>query len=135
MPYALCVFSGSGTLMHEVSLALSLLDIIERKCREEGFQKIESVRVRVGKASSVQPEAFSFAFEVVKKDTLARNARFIIDLIPLGGTCSACGNRFETEDAYILECPSCGSPSLQITQGYELEVVEMEVNEPIGPGS
>lgn len=121
--------------MHEVSLALSLLDIIERKCREEGFQKIESVRVRVGKASSVQPEAFSFAFEAVKKDTLAHKAKFLIDLIPLGGTCSACGNRFETEEAYILECPSCGAASLQITQGYELEIVEMEVNELISPDS
>jgi len=115
--------------MHEVSIALNLLDIIEKKCREGGYQEIESVRVRVGKASSVQPEAFSFAFEVVKKNTRAQNARFIIDLIPLGGTCSACGNRFETEEAYILECPSCGSPSLRVTQGYELEIVEMEVNE------
>jgi len=112
--------------MHEVSIALSLLDIIAKKCREEGCQTVESVRVRVGKASGVQPEAFSFAFEVVKKDTLARNARFMIDLIPLGGTCPACGNRFETEEAYILECPACGSPSLRITQGYELEIVEME---------
>jgi hydrogenase nickel incorporation protein HypA/HybF len=113
--------------MHEVSIALSLLDIIEKKCREEGCQTVESVKVRVGKASGVQPEAFSFAFEAVKNETLARNARFLIDLIPLGGTCRACGNRFETEEPYILECPSCGSPSLQITQGYELEIVEMEV--------
>ena len=115
--------------MHEVSIALNLLDIIEKKCREEGYQAVESVRVRVGKASSVQPEAFSFAFEAVRKDTLAHNAKFLIDLIPLGGTCSACGNRFETEEAYILECPSCGSPSVKITQGYELEIVEMEVQE------
>jgi hydrogenase nickel incorporation protein HypA/HybF len=126
MRYALCVFSLSGARMHEVSIALSLLDIIEKKCREEGCQTVESVKVRVGKASGVQPEAFSFAFEVVKKDTLARNARFMIDLIPLGGTCSACGNRFTTEEAYILECPACGSPSLQVTQGYELDIVEME---------
>jgi hydrogenase nickel incorporation protein HypA/HybF len=126
MRYALCVFLESGAFMHEVSIALSLLDIIEKKCREEGCQTVESVKVRVGKASGVQPEAFSFAFEFVKKDTLARNARFMIDLIPLGGSCSACGGRFQTEDAYILECPSCGSPSLRITQGYELEIVEME---------
>jgi hydrogenase nickel incorporation protein HypA/HybF len=121
--------------MHEVSLALSLLDIIEKKCREEGCQRVESVRVRVGKASSVQPEAFSFAFEVVKKDTLAHDAKFVIDLVPLGGTCSACGNRFEAEEAYILECPSCGSTSVKISQGYELELVEMEVNELIRPCS
>lgn len=127
MRYALCVFRRNGSFMHEVSIALSLLDIIEKKCREEGCQAVDSVRVRVGKASGIQPDAFSFAFEVVKKDTLARNARFTIDLIPLGGACSACGNRFKTEEAYILECPACGSPSLQVTQGYELEIVEMEV--------
>jgi hydrogenase nickel incorporation protein HypA/HybF len=115
--------------MHEVSIALNLLDIVEKKCLEGGYQEVESVRVRVGKASSVQPEAFSFAFEAVKKETLAHKAKLLIDLIPLGGACSACGSRFETEEAYILECPSCGSLSLQITQGYELEIVELEVNE------
>jgi hydrogenase nickel incorporation protein HypA/HybF len=113
--------------MHEVSIALNLLEIIEKKCREEGCQTVEAVKVRVGNASGVQPEAFSFAFEVVKKDTLARDARLLIDLIPLGGTCLACGKHFETEEAYVLQCPYCGSPSLQVTQGYELEIVEMEV--------
>ena len=113
--------------MHEVSIALSLLDIVEKKCREEGYQRVESVRVRVGKASGVLPEAFSFALDVVKMDTLARDARFIIDLVPLGGTCTACGKRFETEEPYIAECPYCASPSFRITQGNELEIVEMEV--------
>jgi hydrogenase nickel incorporation protein HypA/HybF len=113
--------------MHEVSIALSLLDIVEKKCREEGYQTVESVKVRVGKASGVLPEAFSFALEVIKKDTLAQDARFIIDLVPLGGTCNACGRHFETEEAYIAECPFCASPSFRITQGNELEIVEMEV--------
>jgi hydrogenase nickel incorporation protein HypA/HybF len=114
--------------MHEVSIALSLLDIVEKKCREEGYQRVESVSVRVGKASGVMPEAFSFALDVVKMDTLARDARFIIDLVPLGGTCNACGRNFETEEPYIAECPFCASPSFRITQGNELEIVEMEVN-------
>ena len=115
-------------VVHEVSIALSLLDIVEKKCREEGYQRVESVRVRVGKASGVLPEAFSFALDVVKMDTLARDARFIIDLVPLGGTCTACGKRFETEEPYLAECPYCASPSFRITQGNELEIEEMEVN-------
>jgi hydrogenase nickel incorporation protein HypA/HybF len=113
--------------MHEVSIALSLLDIVEKKCREGGYQTVDSVRVRVGKASGVLPEAFSFALEVVKKETIAQGSRFIIDLVPLGGTCSACERKFETEEPFIAECPFCGSPSFRITQGNELEIVEMEV--------
>ena len=121
--------------MHEVSIALSLLDIVAKKCREEGYQRVDSVRVRVGKASGVLPEAFSFALEAVKKGTPAQDARFIIDRIPLGGTCNACGKRFETEEPYIVQCPFCASPSFRITQGYELELVEMEVNGLSSPDS
>jgi len=113
--------------VHEVSLALSLLEIVGKKCREEGYQRVKSVSVRVGKASGILPGAFSFALDVVKRETPARDARFIIDPVPLGGTCKACGKRFETEEPYIAQCPFCASPSVRITQGKELEIVEMEV--------
>ena len=114
--------------MHEVSIALSLLEIIEERCRQEGCQSVESVKVRVGKASGILPESLTFAFEVVKKDTVAREAKLIIDLVPLGGLCAKCGNQFFTEEAYILECPHCSSTSFKIIQGRELELVELEVN-------
>jgi hydrogenase nickel incorporation protein HypA/HybF len=114
--------------MHEVSIALSLLDIVEKKCREEGYQRVESVSVRVGKASGVLPEAFSFAWEAVKKDTIARDSRLTLNLIPVGGTCVACGAHFETENTFLTECPFCSSASFQVIQGRELEIVEMEVN-------
>ena len=126
MRLALCLFRI--VVMHEVSVALRLLEIIEGKCQEEGFQWVESVRVRVGSASGILPEAFSFAFEAAKKDTIAGEAKFIIDVVPLGGLCSRCGNQFITEEAYILECPTCSSTSFKINQGYELELVELEVN-------
>ena len=114
--------------MHEVSVALSLLDIIVSKCREEGYHSIDSVRVRVGKASGILPEAFTFALEVAKKDTIARDAEFVIETVPLSGFCNACGSHFEMERTYVLECPICASPSFKIHKGYELEVVDMEVN-------
>lgn len=114
--------------MHEVSVALSLLEIIEKQCQEKGYLSVESVKVRVGKAGGIMPEAFAFAFETAKKDTLAQNARFIIDVVPLGGFCNGCQKQFETEEIFVLACPLCASPSFQINQGYELELVEMDVD-------
>ncbi len=114
--------------MHEVSLALGLLEIIEEKCRAEGYRRVDSVRVRVGKASGVLPEAFALAFEAVKPDTLAGGAKFIIDTVPLGGLCGHCGNRFTTAEPFLAECPLCSSTSFKINQGYELELVELDVN-------
>ena len=114
--------------IHEISITLSLLDIVEKKCREAGYHSIDSVKVKVGKASGVLPEAFSFALDVAKKDTLARDAKFMIDVVPLGGLCNGCGREFEKEEGFIFECPNCASPSFKINQGYELEIVDMEVN-------
>ena len=114
--------------MHEVSVALSLLEMIETRCRQEGYQSVESVRVRVGRASGILPEAFSFAFEAAKEGTLAGKAKFFIDIVPLGGLCSQCGNQFTTEEPFILECPSCSSSSFRINQGRELELVGLEAS-------
>jgi len=113
--------------MHEVSIALSLLDIAEENLKKAGGRKINSIRVRIGRASSVVPSALSFAFEAVKAGTSASEAGLIIDEVPLGFACSACKGAFETEEPYALRCPSCGSPSLTVKSGYELEVVELDV--------
>lgn len=115
--------------MHEVSVALGLLDLVEEKCRETGYQTVSSVRVQVGKISGILPEALTFAFDSVKKERVtARDSELIIELIPLGGVCTACKQKFTTDEPYILECPSCSSSSFKINQGYELQLIELEVN-------
>ncbi len=119
--------------MHEVAIALSLLEIIEIKCREEGYGPVASVKIRVGKASSLQPEALQLAFEMAKKETAARDAELRIDLVPVRALCKSCGKSFEGEDSFIFECPFCKSPSLRVISGRELELVEMEVKEPVHP--
>ncbi len=114
--------------MHEISVALNILEIVEKQCRDEGYRKVESVRVRVGKAAGILAEALAFAFESVKRGTIAQNADLIIDSIPLGGICHRCRAEFETEEPIVVECPICASPSFKINQGYELQIVEMDVN-------
>ncbi len=113
--------------MHEASIVLSLIDTLTARCMEEGYGSIESVRLKIGMASGILPEAIVFAFEAAKTDTIARNAELIIDLVPLGGTCNECRKDFEVTEAYVLSCPICGSPSFRISKGYELDVVEMDV--------
>ncbi len=114
--------------MHELSVALKLLEMAEERCRAEGCQAVDSVKVRVGKASGILPEAFRFAFEAAKQGTLAGEATLIVDVVPLGGFCPKCQNHFTTKEAYLLECPSCSSSRFKINQGYELELIELELN-------
>jgi hydrogenase nickel incorporation protein HypA/HybF len=113
--------------MHEVSIALSLLEMIEEKCREEGYAFVKSLKVRIGKASGILPEALQFAFASAKRNTIAGNAELVIDLIPVQGICKDCTRRFEWPTSYLFECPFCKSPSFRVLSGYEMELVEIEV--------
>jgi hydrogenase nickel incorporation protein HypA/HybF len=114
--------------MHEASIVLSLLDTLTDRCREEGYGSIESIRLRIGMASGIMPEAIDFAFQAAKTDTIARDAQLYIEMVPVGGSCSDCRKVFEVSEAYVIKCPLCGSPSFKIEKGYELDIVEMEVN-------
>ena len=114
--------------MHEASIAISLLEIVSEQCLREGYSSIESVRLRLGKAAGIMPDALLFAFDIVKKDTIACEAELIIDFIFLGGHCLDCKARFESEERYIFACPVCDSRSIKITQGDEMQIVDMEVD-------
>ena len=115
--------------MHETSIALGILDIINDRCIAEGYHSVESVRLRVGRAAGIMPEALLFSFDVAKVGTPSENATLIIESIPLGGRCSACNSEFEVEETYVLSCPQCGSSAFKIQKGYEMEIMEMDVKD------
>lgn len=115
--------------MHETSIALGILDIINDRCIAEGYHSIESVRLRIGRAAGIMPEALLLSFDAAKEGTPAEKARLIIDTIPLGGVCSECSAEFDVEGAYVLSCPECGSSAFKIQRGYEMDIVEMDVKE------
>jgi hydrogenase nickel incorporation protein HypA/HybF len=120
----------SGEVMHEASIALSILDIVETKCREEGCRSVDSIRVRIGKAAGVLPDSLIFAFNAAKDNTVARNSQLIVEAVPVGGTCNDCKKEFTAADdaQFVFSCPLCGSKSFEITTGREMEIVDMEIN-------
>lgn len=113
--------------MHEASIALSILDIAEAKCREAGYGRVLSIEVRIGTASGVLSAALSSAFEIMKLDTPAAGASLVVHEVPLGGGCRGCGGRFSADEQFILKCPLCGSGDFRLDAGRELDVTEIEV--------
>ncbi len=114
--------------MHEASIAISLIKTVSDLCQQEGYNSIESVRLNVGKAAGILPDALLFAFDVAKAGTLASQAELIIEYVLLGGFCRECGSQFESEERYIFSCPDCKSSTIKITRGDELQIIDMEVN-------
>ena len=114
--------------MHEVSIAQGLLDIAIDNCKKQGYKNIDLIKVKIGKASGVVPDALQFAFEALKVGTMADMAVLKIDEIPVGGFCDSCKKHFTVEEAYVLSCPLCGGSSFKLETGRELNIDEMEVS-------
>jgi hydrogenase nickel incorporation protein HypA/HybF len=114
--------------MHEASIAISLIETVSDLCRQEGYETIESVRLKIGKAAGILPDALLFAFDMAKPGTAADKAELIIEYVLLGGYCQECDAQFESEERYIFCCPVCESNSIKITRGDEMQIIDMEVN-------
>ncbi len=113
--------------MHEVGITRSIVEIAEKTARDQGTTKVLSITVDIGALSGVVPEAVEFAYEACSRETLLEGARLIINQIPGRGRCQKCATESDI-DRYTFECPNCGNFGLEILQGEELRLTEMEVD-------
>lgn len=115
--------------MHEASIATELINIAVKECKKNGYSKVETIKVIVGKATGIMTDALLFAFNVLKEGTAAERATLIIEEVPVRGVCKECGNEFISSGNYLIfECPSCGGLSVNLISGKELNIAEMEVS-------
>ena len=112
--------------MHEMSLAESVLQIIEDAAREQNFQRVRTVTLEIGKLAAVEPDAMRFCFDAVTSGSIAEGARLEIIETPGEGHCAACGKTVAMQEQYGL-CPECGSACLQVVAGNEMRVKDLEV--------
>jgi hydrogenase nickel incorporation protein HypA/HybF len=112
--------------MHEMSLAEGVLQIVEDAAAAQGFTRVKTVWLEIGRLSSVEPEAMRFCFDVVTKDSLADGAALEIIDVPGMGQCMACTQVVEISAVYD-PCPACGEYPVQPTGGTEMRVKELEV--------
>ena len=118
----------TGEIMHESSIAHSILEIVDEQCAEKNCTTVDSITVRLGKATGVMPESLLFAFDALKEPTVAKNATLKIEIVPVGGRCRSCSKDIDLpDDQYIFSCPHCGSTDFEITRGREMEIDEMEM--------
>jgi hydrogenase nickel incorporation protein HypA/HybF len=112
--------------MHEMSLAQSIVEIVERTAAANGGGRVSAVRLEVGALSHVEVEALRFCFDAVTRGGAAEGARLELDSPPGQAWCMPCGATVPLArlgDA----CPHCGSHQLQVTQGEEMRVKDIEL--------
>ncbi|MEF2278207.1 hydrogenase maturation nickel metallochaperone HypA [Deinococcus sp. YIM 134068] len=112
--------------MHEMSVALALIDVACEVLREHGAARASSLTVRVGQWSSVVPEALQAAFPASSAGTPLAGARLHIEPVPGVGECPKHGP-VHLDLTLGLRCPLCGAPTPTLLQGDELELDALEV--------
>jgi hydrogenase nickel incorporation protein HypA/HybF len=101
-------------------------EIVQDTAAANGAVRVKTVRLEIGKLAQVELESMRFAFDVVKRGSLAEDAA--LDIVEADGTawCMACSTAVvitQRGDA----CPHCGSYQLQVTGGDRMRVMDIEI--------
>jgi len=114
--------------MHEMSLAVNIVELVSEKAQGAGGGKITSIELEAGKLSGVMVEALHFCFEAASHNTPAEGARLEVREIDGLGNCLDCGYSFAL-DSLLGQCPQCGGYAVETVQGKELKVVSFTIDE------
>ena len=112
--------------MHEMALAESVREIVDDAARAHGACRVAAVRLEIGKLSQVEVQAMRFAFEVVKRGSLAEAAR--LDIVETDGAawCMRCSTTVAIAERGQA-CPHCQGWQLQVSGGDRMRVIDIEI--------
>ncbi len=112
--------------MHELSIALAVVDQVGNAVREQGAggARVRSLTLRVGELSGVVPEALDFSFGVAAEGTVLADARLLIETVEGRARCEGCGRDTATGMPPDLWCGPCGQ-AMSLTGGRELEIARV----------
>ena len=111
--------------MHELSVALALIDLASEELGRLGDVRLQAVHVRIGGLAAIVPDALKFSFDLAADGTPIAGARLEIEPVPIRLHCAACGD-ITLEAGQPIRCPRCGGPG-DLVSGRELELRALEV--------
>ncbi len=114
--------------MHELSIAMGIVDAALDEAQRRGVQ-VSAVHLRLGALSGVVKDALMFSYEVACQDTPLAGSRLIVEDVPVAVFCPQCQEKRVLNSVQSFTCPECGTPTMDVLQGRELEVFALEVQE------
>jgi hydrogenase nickel incorporation protein HypA/HybF len=112
--------------MHELSIALSILEVAESEARRHGAARITCIRCRIGCLRQAHASLLAEAFDLAKVGTLAGDAALTVETAGMRLGCSACGGQTDL-DGWAFECPDCGSRAVELSGGDQLELTSLDL--------
>jgi len=112
--------------MHELSIAQSIIEIVEDNIKNQTDPKVKSVFMKVGKMSNVVVDSLIFGFDTLISGTELEGAKLVVEEIPSRIKCRNCDKESELIN-YNFICGNCNGRSVEMISGNELTVTEIEL--------
>jgi len=113
--------------MHELSIALCILDVAAQEAAKQGCTRVRSVHLRLGPLSGVVKEAIVSAYQMAREETDLADADLVVEEVPIRIRCPRCLAERPVISIQEMVCAECGAAPLEVTQGRELEVFALEI--------
>ncbi|HWR37244.1 MAG TPA: hydrogenase maturation nickel metallochaperone HypA [Clostridia bacterium] len=115
--------------MHELSIATSILETVEAEAAKRPGSRFVKLGLRIGELAGIDPDALTFGWEALTRDTEFANLALAIEGTPWKNRCPVCASEFVVKD-YQSQCPACGEANTRCIGGEELDIAYIEVDEP-----
>jgi hydrogenase nickel incorporation protein HypA/HybF len=113
--------------MHELSIALSIVEGAAEEASRHPEEHVEAVRLRLGRLSGVVKEALLFSYGLACEGTPLEGSRLEIDDVDAAVYCDRCSEESDVQDVRDMRCRHCGLPSNDVVRGREIRIVGLEL--------
>jgi hydrogenase nickel incorporation protein HypA/HybF len=115
--------------MHELSIAMSIVEMAQEEAEERGGVQISAVHLKLGALVGVVKEALFSSYEMACQDTPLSGSRLVIEDSPVVVFCPQCQAQRALSSLQLFCCAECGTATSEIVQGREIEVTALEIQE------
>ncbi len=114
--------------MHEMSIAVNILDIAAAEARNAGAKTVNTIEIDVGELAGIEVESLLFCFETARR-SVPETAHASLNIQRIAGLahCDQCA-RDVPADFFVATCPHCGQSGLELVTGRELKVRSINVD-------
>ena len=114
--------------MHELSLAHSILEIVDEYADKHSFKRVNSLSLSLGRLSSIETSTLKFAFDQQAIDTCAQGAELNFEILPPRIYCFSCDKELEVKE-FNAVCTECKSSEVTLIGGTEeLKLIDLDVD-------
>ena len=108
--------------MHELSIAMSIIEGASQEAMSRGAAKVEVVHLKLGALSGVVKDALLFSYELACEGTLLSGSQLLIEDVPVVVYCSNCAEEKTLDGIQRFCCPTCGTLTPDIVRGKRIRI-------------